>query len=501
MFNTRSLARCGALVCSALLHGAPAQAASDCQYVQVAKMPVEYRGPNLEITVGGQINGKPATMLVDTGAEFISVSRPTAEALQLKRRESSEYAVGVGGRSKMYEAYLDAFSIGATRPTKGWARVLVDTGDKPPYDAIAGVPFLMQMDLEVALADKEIRFFQASGCDDAFLAYWDRHAVAIPYRRYDAPWPVFSIEINGHRMTAIIDTGATASAITASAARKYGLATSKPDAKELSYTAGIGTRRVATWITHTQSIKIGNETILDADIMVIDERGDSDFDVVLGTDFLRAHRVLFAVSQQNIYLSYLGGDVFTPRRTIEPWMRKEAENGNPDAQMRLAQHYLYGKGVARDEAQAQAWLDKAAALGHLDANLTDGYRKLNAGRYADAASRLQTVLAKTDDGRFEALALYRARVGSGQQALGAEELAARFARFDKQAWPGPVAEYFLGHIDATRLQALAAADPDFARERGCDALDEMTGLHLAQGNAAAAEPFKAAWNKSCAAAP
>jgi predicted aspartyl protease len=501
MFNTTSLPWRGALVCAAFLLSAPEHAAGSCQYVQVAKMPVDYRGPGLEITVGGQINGKPATMLVDTGAAFISVSRTTAEALQLKQREAFEYAIGVGGRSEMYEAYLDAFSIGETRPAKGWVRVLSDTGEKPAYDAIAGVPFLMQMDLEVALADKEIKFFQATGCDDAFLAYWDRHAVVVPYRRQGAPWPVFSIEINGNLMGAIIDTGATVSSVTASAARKFGFATSKPDPKALSYTTGIGTRSVPTWITHTQSIKIGDETILDADIQVIDGRGNSDVDVILGADFLRAHRVLFAISQQNIYLSYLGGDVFTPRATIEPWMRKEAENGNPDAQMRLAWHYLHGKGVARDEAQAQVWLDKAAALGHLDANLTDGYRKLNAGRYADAAPRLQAALAKTDDGRFEALALYRARVGSGQKALGAEELAARFARFDKQAWPAPIAEYFLGHIDGARLQALAAADADFARERGCDALDEMTGLYLAQGNAAGAEPFKAAWNKSCATAP
>lgn len=501
MFNTKSLAWCGALVCSALLHGAPVHAAASCQYVQVAKLPVHYRGPSLEVTVDGRINGKPATMLADTGAGFISVSRTTAEALQLKQREAFAYAIGVGGRSKMYEVYVDAFSVGETRPTNGWVRVLSDTGEKPAYDAIAGLPFLMQMDLEVALADKELRFFQATGCDDAFLAYWDRNAVKIPYRREGTPWPVFSIEINGNLMSAIIDTGATASAVTASAARKFRFATSKPDPKELSYTTGIGTRLVPTWITHTQSIKIGNETILDADIQVMDDRGNSNFDVILGADFLRAHRVLFAISQQNIYLSYVGGDVFVPRAAIEPWMRKEAENSNPDAQMRLAQHYLYGKGVARDEAQAQVWLDKAAALGHLDANLTDGYRKLNAGRYADAAVRLQAVLAKTDDGRFDALALYRARVGSGQQALGAEELVARFARFDKQAWPAPIAEYFLGHIDGARLQALAAADADFARERGCDALDEMTGLYLAQGNATAAEPFKAAWNKSCAPTP
>jgi TPR repeat protein len=182
-------------------------------------------------------------------------------------------------------------------------------------------------------------------------------------------------------------------------------------------------------------------------------------------------------------------------------MRKEAEDGNPDAQMRLALSYLTGKGAARDDAQAQAWIDKAAALGHVDANLFDGYRKLAAGRFADAAPRLQAALARLDDGRYEALALYQARVAVGQQASGAEELTARFARFDKQAWPGPVAEFYLGRMDRARLEALASEDAKFARTRRCEAWDLMAGLHRAQGNASAADALKAAWNDSCATPP
>jgi hypothetical protein len=297
----------------------------------------------------------------------------------------------VGGKSQIYEAYLDDFAIGPARPTKGRVRVLDELGDRAPYHAIAGVPYLMQMDLEVALADKDIKFFHAKGCDDAFLAYWDRHAVVIPYRRDGAPYPVFSIEVNGDLMSAIIDTGATRSAITASAVRKFGLGKGKPEPGQLRYTTGVGTRQVPTWTVHTKSIKIGGETILDADIQVIDDRKESVVDVVLGADFLRAHRVLFAISQQNIYLSYLGGDVFVPHPTVEPWMRKEAEDGNPDAQMRLALSYLSGKGAPRDDALAQAWLDKAAALGHLDANLFDGYRRTLRGcRTAPAGRARQT---------------------------------------------------------------------------------------------------------------
>lgn len=37
-------------------------------------------------------------------------------------------------------------------------------------------------------------------------------------------------------------------------------------------------------------------------------------DIVLGADFLRAHRVLTAMSQRRFYLSHNGGEVFPPRR-------------------------------------------------------------------------------------------------------------------------------------------------------------------------------------------
>jgi hypothetical protein len=37
-------------------------------------------------------------------------------------------------------------------------------------------------------------------------------------------------------------------------------------------------------------------------------------DMLLGADFLRTHRILFAMSQDRLYMSYLGGDPFPPRR-------------------------------------------------------------------------------------------------------------------------------------------------------------------------------------------
>ncbi|WP_426174351.1 hypothetical protein [Massilia sp. TWR1-2-2] len=37
-------------------------------------------------------------------------------------------------------------------------------------------------------------------------------------------------------------------------------------------------------------------------------------DMLIGADFLRAHRALISMSQRRVYVSYLGGEVFRKRR-------------------------------------------------------------------------------------------------------------------------------------------------------------------------------------------
>ena len=45
------------------------------------------------------------------------------------------------------------------------------------------------------------------------------------------------------------------------------------------------------------------------------------------------------------------------------WYHRAAWQGNPYAQFNLAQLYLRGHGVERDDAQAAAWLARAASHG------------------------------------------------------------------------------------------------------------------------------------------
>jgi TPR repeat protein len=54
------------------------------------------------------------------------------------------------------------------------------------------------------------------------------------------------------------------------------------------------------------------------------------------------------------------------------WYRKAAEQGNVDAQLKLASTYYGGDGVKRDYAEAFSWLGKAAEQGNADAQFLLG---------------------------------------------------------------------------------------------------------------------------------
>lgn len=480
---TTSTLRRGLCLLAALLSSAIAQADEakpGCQYTQLAELPLNYTGTGLQVTTNGVINGAPAVMLVDTGASGISLSRPLAERLDLQMNMTGEYSQGIGGLTRVYDARLDEFRVGPAKGAKGWFRVINDTGSTPQYDAIAGAPFLLQADLELSLAEKKMRFFRGKDCGKAFLGYWAGDVFEIPFSRRPEDRdrrPHFTIEVNGQEMDAIIDSGASNTVIMASAAKRAGLKLDAPGSKRLGYSSGVGSDRVEHWSTGIDTLRIGGETIHDTRLAVLET--SVDVDVLLGDDYLRTHRVLFAMGQQKLYISYLGGEPLQQRTGLEPWMLKEAESGNADAQFVVANYYRGGRGVPQDRAKADAWLQKAADAGNAPANIEVSRQLLAAHRPVDAAARLRQALDKQPAERYGALLLYTARLQTGEQELGKRELQATFGRDDK--WPAPIADFYLGRIDAAALQKAANSDAGQAKSRSCSAAVYMSQLYEAQG--------------------
>jgi predicted aspartyl protease len=440
-------------------------------------------------------------MLVDTGASQSYLSRTATERLGLGLKFTGEHTSGIGGYSRIYATRLSEFAVGPTKSARGTFRVLGDTGSAPEYDAIAGAPFLLQADMEISLAEKKLRFFRGLDCKQSFLGYWSGEIYEIPFERHSdsSPNPHLIVEVNGKKMEAIIDSGATTTVIFANAARRAGLKLDAPGSIRLGTSVGIGSDKVARWSTTVERLVIGPETIRDAEIGVLETEAPGSIDMLIGDDFLRAHRVLFSMSQGKFYVSYLGGTPFKQQRGVEPWLQKEAESDNADAQLVLAGLYGSGRGVAKDLKVADAWLEKAALLKQPQANIQVGRRELAQHRYADAATRLHAALERLPAERFGAFWLYLARLQSGQADLARRELETTFARGERDEWPAPIADFYLGRVDAAALLDAAGKEKELSKSRTCSATGFMYELYAAQGDTKNADAMRASLSAYCAA--
>lgn len=451
---------------------------SDCEYRTIATLPLSYTGPGLQVTTVGSINGQAAPMLVDTGAYAVMLTESGATRHKLRLQESGREVEGVGGSAPVYTTTVKEFAIGSSRIGKTGLRVIGEHERSSPYDAIIGVPFLLQGDLEISLATKEIRMFKPVNCGYAFLAYWNQSASVLPFDwGFDGHRnPRFTIKINGKSLSAMIDTGAGISSISRLAAKELGFRADAAHARKLDDVYGVGADATARWHAVFQRIQIGQEVIENAPLSVIDHQSSMS-DIILGTDFLRAYRVLIAMSQRKIYVSYVGGQPFRTTQTVEPWLEQEAESGNTSAQLALAQIYTVGEGVA-DPAKAQAWLERAATAGEPHALLHTGRKLALEGQFDAGAQRMRMALDKLPGEHQGALWLYLARVRSGQAELARTELAARLPDDGIDLQSFPISGFYLGKFSAEQVLE-SVTKPGSDKEMKCYVFANMLAWYEA----------------------
>jgi len=469
-----------------------------CSYTPIGKLPLRYSGPSLVITTQGVINGTPAELLVDTGAYATVMTRTGTERRGLRLYDTGDKATGIGGMVSVYATKVEEFNVGPIRAGRSSMPVLASFGNTPTYEGILGAPVLFQTDMELSLATKELTFFVPERCGDTFLGYWGGNVQDIPLRRHNQNHmnPHFLVRINGVEMEAMIDTGAVVSLISTDGAKRAGIDINAPGVKRGGDLVGLGNYSISRWLAPVKSFQIGDEIVQNAEIAVENSGMDGAY-VTLGADFLRSHRVLFAMSQNKLYFSYIGGDPFGQGTKLEQWVIDEANSGNAAAQLAMAHAYSRGKGVPRDGEVAAVWLEKAANGGSPHANLHWGETLAARGDYAGAIPRLRAALDKLPAERDSALTLYIARVRTGQAELAKTELASAFARSEKNEWPKPVADFYLGTLPADKLLAQVAGKDDGMKERRCEALSAMGEWHRAHGQAEQAKALDTQHETSC----
>lgn len=299
----------------ATLAPAPAALAGECKVTNYGTLPIEMRGARPSTLV--KVNGRETRFLVDTGAFFGTMSVATAKelGLRLEAAPAGLYGVGVGGSFSLQVTRVKELGIlGGTIPD-----IQFTVGGSDVGMPVLGANVLHAVDLELDLARGQMRLMKPKGCDKTAMAYWDTdnsfqmaELTASEGRR--GRNARIKVVLNGKPVIALLDTGASSTVISRRAAERAGIDLTAASAVPGSSSMGFGRSTVKTWTVPVNTISIGTETIKRAKIQVLDGNfgapGDDGPDMLLGIDFILAHRIFVASSQDRIYFTYNGGPVF-----------------------------------------------------------------------------------------------------------------------------------------------------------------------------------------------
>jgi len=341
--NPRALVAVCLVVGLALAGGAFAQNAK-CKLAKVVDWPVRMVGSH--IVVDGAINGQKIGITLDTGAQMSLILRSAAVRLDLPKRDAPGLRMfGVGGETRMEIASVDDFRLGEVS-TKGMQLYVAGERDfAAGFDVLLGEDFLRNFDVEFDLAHRAVRLYKTSDCGGVSLAYWTKDVpgeVEIEPISDTRPRISFTVHINGRPIDAILDSGASTSVLTKQHAAAVGVTPDSPGVVPGYSSQGLGARSVDSWIGTFESFAIGNESIPDVRIRFADLWKQTTFTstgsriarnvtrtepMLLGADFLRAHRTLVAHSQRKVYFTYVGGPVFQ----VGPALPQPASRPDGDA--------------------------------------------------------------------------------------------------------------------------------------------------------------------------
>ena len=298
----------GLLVALLVLLGAGAAHAA-CRVVPRVTVPLRAVAGHLVVTVA--VDGDPARLILDTGAERTLLTPQAVRRLALPLdRWVGTTMVGIGGEERHQNAQVASLSLGGLRLRQNTLLqgLSVSVGAIPsaqlgpgrrPLDGILGRDVLAAFDLAIDVPRLRLTLYRVRGCTGRFVPWPGAAALAaLPgYRRMLG----IPVRADGRPLRAMIDTGSSATLLAAPGLARLGLTPAQLARGAAGSATGIGPRTVPVHIVQLASLTVGGLVVHDMRVVAAEVRLQPMLDLLLGLDWLGRHKV---------WLSYATGQVF-----------------------------------------------------------------------------------------------------------------------------------------------------------------------------------------------
>ena len=290
----------------ALLPAVPARA---CSLAPRARVPVEIAGGALLVEL--RIIGHPAQMILDTGAQRTLINTASLQRLELDQDNRAAAAVrGIGGTERNRVALPRSLSLGgiplARRTLEADTSLTVGTLARPStggqrVDGLLGRDLLAAFDLDLDLPARSLGLYAVTDCR-AVAPPWTGAYATLPMQTPMDSAIQLAVEIDGIRLRALLDSGATASIITAPGMARLAVPEALLEQDRKIAISGLGPRLTDARLHRFRSLRLGDITIDEPRILMAPIQTVPIVDLLLGADFLVTRRtwVSFATRQLHI---------------------------------------------------------------------------------------------------------------------------------------------------------------------------------------------------------
>ncbi len=254
--------------------------------------------------VPARINGETVGLAVDTGAQHTTVTPELAAALDLRPDpgRSGDRVVGIGGNAYSQSVGLESLTFAGVTYRKLDAAAAslgaLGRGDMPA-SGLVGEDMLSRYDVGFDIGHREISFYTARGCDTVSPP-WGA-ATPVPLRLSEQNHLVFPVELDGHRLTAMLDSGAGGDLLLDSGADALGLTPAMLAQDRVVSGTGVGERTVTSRLHRLATLRVGDETI-QAPLLAVSDGTVPGVDLILGMGFLHDRQVFVSHATARMFV-------------------------------------------------------------------------------------------------------------------------------------------------------------------------------------------------------
>jgi predicted aspartyl protease len=303
---------------------ASAAHAADCGSLQMVNTIQMNRRPSDVNTVPVQINGSDLEFIFDTGGFTTAISKEVAEKLQLHVVPSNTGMVNLAGGESTGVAKIDDYVIGRLRGKDLTFPIAPFSG----LDGIFSLNFMRPYDIDVDFGTDKLNFFSQEHCPGGVL-YWKAAAVdTVPFK-IEGGHIAIPVMVDGQRVKAIIDTGASDTVMSQAIARKQYKLTFGDEATPLESSTDADPKAPKVYSHIFKTLSFGAINVNNPHITIIEDvwkrdAGTAQYvgnrtitekdmvqlvpELIVGMNVLRKLHVYFAFGEGNMYISPASGD-------------------------------------------------------------------------------------------------------------------------------------------------------------------------------------------------